>query len=314
MSLAITYKRLLPIVNSIDKTIVCNSVVDNLNGTYTFVCHNTKWLTVGYNVTIGLNTYLIADFVCNESITVSGNTIPLVLTFDAYEPIFKHGTIKQVASELNMILDFKQRTPLIFLHEVNDDKIHLDVLDNVDNDAECTLYFLTSANFQDWNQIDGDDKGVQPMRNLINEFIKALSVSQFVNDLTGIGSVKNYNIFGNQDNNGATKNIFSEPLAGCRLKINISFLKDCDCCDVNILDNRPAPAYVYDTLGNILAILYSNEFYISTGGSCADVTIKDKDTGAIITTIASGGEYKVQQFEGVRNDLTGTLTIISPIT
>ena len=80
------------------------------------------------------------------------------------------------------------------------------------------------------------------------------------------------------------------------------------------MDNRPAPVYVYDTLGNVLAILYSNEYYISVGGSCDPVLIKDKDTGATIATIASGGEYEVTQLSVIKDTITSnTTTIINPI-
>ena len=77
----------------------------------------------------------------------------------------------------------------------------------VDNDVDCRLYFLTDCNFADWTINDGDDKGVMPMRNACKEFIKSLSISQYVSDLTGTGIVKNYNVFGNYDDKGVIKNI-----------------------------------------------------------------------------------------------------------
>lgn len=314
MSSKLTYNRLLPIINSMDKSIVCQSLTDNLDGTYTFACNYTKWLTEGYELTIGLNTYTIVDFECNEWIKVSGTVLPTQSTFDLYPFNFKHGTITKVASELNNQLSFKDRTPLLFLHEIAESKLHLDEVDSIDIDEDVRLYFLIGCNIEDWTQLDGDTKGVQPMRNACNEFIKALSVSPFVPELTGVGTVRNYNIFGNYDDKGVIKNIFNEFLSGVQLRISISFLKDCDCCLDGNLDSRPAPAYVYDSLGNILAILYSNEIYISTGGTCLPVTIKNINTGDIITTVASGGEYEVEQLtEIVDTIFANTTTIIDPI-
>lgn len=310
-----TYNRLLPIINQIDKGIVCQSVSTNSDGTFTFLCKDTGYLTAGYDITIGLLTYTVVSFDCNVSITVSGSSLPTQLTFDLYPPIYKHGTITKVASELNAMLSFKDRTPLIFLHEIVEEKYHFDPLDAVDTDADVRLYFLTGCNVKDWTQLQGDSLGVQPMRNLWNRFIVALSISQYVQDMTSIGSVKNYNIFGNTNDNGTVKNIFNEFLSGVQAKITIPFLKNCDCCDGGTLDNRPAPAYVYDNLGNILAILYSNQTYtVVSGGVCADVTIKDIITGATITTVASGGVYQVEQLTVIEDTIdSNTTTIIDPI-
>lgn len=304
------YKRLEPIVNSMDKSIICQSVTDNGDGTYTILCNNTKWLTSGFNVTIGLNSYFIVAFECNEWIKLSGSVLPTQLTFDIYPFKFKHGTIKAVASELNQLPNYTDRLPLLFLHDITEDKIHLDKVDAVDNDVDVKLYFLIDCDYANWSINDSDLKAVNPMRNAINEFIKSLSVSQYVAELTGVGTVRNYNRFGNFDDNGVLKNIFNEYLSGVQLRVNIPFFKDCECCDDATLDNRPAPAYVYDNLGNVLAILYSNEYYISVGGSCDPVLIKDKDTGVTIATIASGGQYEVTQLSVIKDTITSNTTTI----
>lgn len=308
------YKRLEPIVNAMDKSIICQSITDNGDGTYTFTCSNTKWITTGFNVIIGLNSYLIVEFECNEWIKVSGSVLPTQLTFDIYPFKFKHGTIKAVASELNQLHNYTDRLPLLFLHDITEDKIHFDKVDAVDNNVDVKLYFLIDCDYANWNINDSDLKAVNPMRNAVNEFIKSLSVSQYVAQLTSIGTVRNYNRFGNFDDNGVLKNIFNEYLSGVQLRVSIPFLKECECCDDTLLDNRPAPAYVYDTLGNVLAILYSNEYYISSGGSCDPVLIKDKDTGVTIAKIASGGEYEVTQLTSIKDTITSNITtIIDPL-
>jgi len=307
-----TYNRLLPIVNSMDKSVICQSVTDNSNGTYTFLCNDTKWLTVGYSLTIGLNTYIVKSFECNESITVSGSTIPLQLTFDLYTPFFKHGTITKVASELSMKQSFKDKLPLIFLHEITEERIHFDQLESVDVDTDVRLYFLTDCDYRNWTQLQGDTQGVQPMRNLCNEFIKALVRSQSVAEMTGIGTIKNYNIFGNYNDNGVVKNIFNEYLSGVQLKVSIPFLKDCECCDGEQLDWRPAPGYVYDRFGSIIAVLYSNEIFVTTMPE-QSVNIIDKYTGETLATV-TGGDYEVEVVRVIRDTLNDNqTTIINPI-
>lgn len=308
-----TYKRLEPIIAQINKSITCQSVTNNGNGTYTFACNYTKWLTAGFDITIGLVTYTITDFVCNESITVSGATLPTVLTFDLYHPIFKHGTILKVSGELNKLKSKHLRTPLIFLHEIIEENRHLDELDAIDNDVDVRMYFLTEADNRNWTQEDAAEKGVQPMIALCNEFIKALSVSQYLAPLTGIGNVKNFPIFGNTTDNGTIKNIFNEVLSGVQLKISIPFLKECDCCVGSTLDNRPAPAYVYDLNGTLLATLYSNQTY-TTGTPCEGVDIIDINTGDVIAVVVSGGSYNVEVLTEIVDTIdSNTSTIIDPI-
>lgn len=310
-----TYNRLLPIINQIDRTVICQSLVNNLNGTYTFLCKDTGYLTAGYDITIGLLVYNVISFNCNVSITVKGASLPTQLTFDLYPPIYKHGTIIKVKSELNSLTDFKDRTPLIFLHEIIEEKYHFDPLDAVDTDAEVRLYFLTGCNFAEWTQLEGDTLGVQPMRNLWNRFIVSLTNSQYVQSMKSIGSVKNYNIFGNTNDNGTTDNIFNEFLSGVKATLTIPFLRDCDCCDVSLLDNRPAPSYVYNNLGVILAVLYSNEIYtVVSGGACANVSILNIATGLPIASVVSGGTYSIELLTVIEDTLTSnTTTIIDPI-
>lgn len=303
-------ERLNAIISQIDKSITCQSVTDNGNGIYTFNCAYTKWATKGYNVTIGLNTYKITDVTCNQSITVKGTVLPTQLTFDLYAPKFKHGTIKKAAHELSLEIDYKNKLPLIFLHDVTNESIHFNEEESLGTEADCRLYFLTSNNIEDWTIAIGDTSGIQPMRSLVNEFLKVLSVSQYVNELNGIGTVTNHNVFGTFDDKGTIRNMFNEFLTGVQLRITIPFKKYCDCCEVPELDNRPAPAYVYDNLGNVLAVLYSNEYYITTGGTCLDVTIKDQD-GNTLTTVASGGEYTVTVLDGIQDTLTSNVTTIT---
>lgn len=304
------YDRLKPIINMIDKTVICQSVIDNGDSTYTFECNKTKWALPSFDISILGNDYKITEVVYNESITVSGATLPSVLTFDLYEPIFKHGTIRVVAGELNKVVNHRERLPLIYLKEQLTEKLHFDGLDPLDSEPDVNIYFLAPCDYPNWTQEDGDVKGIQPMRALASEFIKVLARNQYVAPLTSTGDLRNYNIFGNITDNGVTKNIFNEPLTGVGLRITIPFLRECDCCTNPALDNRPAPGYVVDSDGNVLAVLYSNEYYVSTGGVCAGVTITDQD-GNILSTVASGGNYDVTVLTEIRDAIdSNTSTII----
>jgi len=305
-----TYDKLVPIFNMMDKGVICQSVTDNGDGTYTFACNRTRWACKGYDITILGIDYTITNVVYNTSITVSGASLPNVLTFDLYAGFFKHGTLRVVASELTKVPSYKDKLPLVFQHEATNENINMDVMNPVELESEVRLYFLTDCDFKNWNQTDGDTKAVAPMRNYLNEFLKCLSNNQWVAELKNVGTVRSYNHFGNVDDKGVLKNALNDFLSGVELRISIPFLRECDCCTDNTLDTRPAPGYVTDPDGNILAVLYSNEYYISTGGVCAGVTITDQD-GNILSTVASGGNYDVTVLTEIRDTIDGnTSTII----
>lgn len=277
-----TYNRLLPIVNLIDKSVTCQSVTDNTDGTYTFLCKYTKWATKGYDLTIGSETYNIEEVVTDVSIKVSGTVLPTDLIFNLYAPIFKHGTVRRVASEQNTKPEFKDRTPLIFLHEIVEEGLHFNSEDTVDSEPDCRIYFLTGCNFADWDQLQGDTEGIAPMRALCKEFLKALVSSQFVMEMTSIGRLRNFNVFGSEDEKGILRNWLNEFLSGVELRITIPFLKECDCCEVS---STPVPPV------------------------CAGVSILDQDNNVLIV-VASGGSYQVTVFSGVQDTIDNNVTTI----
>ncbi len=306
-----TYELLQPIIAQINKSVVCDLMTDNLNGTYTFECGKTKWACKGYPVTILGNLYEISEVIYNQSITVKGSVAPNVLTFDLNQPHFKHGTLNVVAAELSKIKDFKDRLQLIWLKEVVTENLHFDELDAVDSDNDVNLFFLTDADFKNWDQTQGDTKAISPMRSLCAEVVKTIINSSNVAQLKNTGTIRNYNVFGNITDNGYVKNIFNEPLAGVGLKLSIPFLKDCDCCSDSALDNRPSPSYVKDSDGTILAVLYSNEYYtVENTGPCEPVLIKDQNNNTI-DSVNSGGTYNVTVLETIKDTITAnTATII----
>lgn len=308
------FDRLKPIVASMDLSVVAQSVSQLPDGSYKFLCAYTKWLMPGFTIMILGSEYFVKGVEFGVSITVTGPAMPPVLTFDIYPFNFKHGTIRRVANEQNQKPALQDRLPLLWLREIVDEGLHFDQLDAVDIDASVRLYFLAPCDFPNWNQEDGDVKAIAPMRAGCNEFIKALTNHQFVAEMSSVGRVKNYNIFGNQTDSGADKNILNEPLSAVELSINIPFIKNCDCCDSELLDNRPAPGYVLDQNGNILAVLYSNETYTVQAGPCDGVDIKDQD-GNTLTTVPSGGTYTVTVLAEIEDTVTAnTATIIENLT
>ena len=160
-----TYDLLKPIVDTIDKAIVCQTLTDNGNGTYTFTCNNTKWLTKGYSFTVITDVYKVVSIVPNVSITVSGSTLPLAKTFDIYLPYFIHGTVIATNAELQNTANSIDKLPFIWLKEVTKETVSVDELDSLDRVSECDLYFMVDCDFSNWKTTDHDLNAIQPMRN-----------------------------------------------------------------------------------------------------------------------------------------------------
>lgn len=307
-----TYDLLKPIVDTIDKAIVCQTLTDNGNGTFTFTCNNTKWLTKGYSFTVITDVYKVVSIVPNVSITVSGSTLPLAKTFDIYLPYFIHGTVIATNAELQNTANSIDKLPFIWLKEVTKETVSVDELDSLDRVSECDLYFMVDCDFSNWKTTDHDLNAIQPMRNLINEFIKVVSESAGIGTLEQDYIVTNHARWGTfVTDSGHVKQVFNDHLSGCNLKIQIPFLKG-SCANDTILINKPAPSYVLDTDGNIVATLYANETYTTTDD--APVTIKNIMTGATIEEVPSGGEYEVEVLTEIVDTIdSNTSTIIDPI-
>lgn len=228
-----TYDLLSALIAQLDPTFTGIEISTVSTGVYMITTLNTKWLTKGYTVTIGAHDYEITDFVVNESITLSGTVEPTTAEFDIYLPHFSHGTVLEQNQLLNLLSSTqnstRDRLPLIWLKERVRDKFEVDEMLRLDRESDCELYFLIDCNMEDWLREDFDVYTIEPMRNLIGEFIAILYNapnvrSDFSFDITDDAKFGVY-----QDDKGNTKKIFNDSLSGSKLSITIPFLKqDCD--------------------------------------------------------------------------------------
>ena len=226
-----TFKLLEPIFNSIYNVVTLDSVTDNLNGTFTLFTCNTKWVTIGSTLTIGLNTYIVKDLVCNESILVSGVAMPLVFSFEIALPFVFRGTIIATSEELNNINLSWNKFPMIYVHDIIVEKYSFDATSIVERESELNLYFLVDSDNQNWLTKDHYNYAISPMRNLLFAFIDALDTSISVG-LYSNGEVFNHAKFGVYfADKGHEKKIFNDDLSGTQLKITIPFLSTlyCNC-------------------------------------------------------------------------------------
>lgn len=229
MSKKDTFALLEPIINTIDNSIIINSIVDLTGGKYTLNICNTKWITIGATVTIGANEYKVIDFILNESVTVTGTVLPVLLTFNISIPFKFAGTIIATNEELSNINFTWKKFPMVYLHEIVREKHNNNPELKLDRDSECDLYFLVDSNNPKWLTKDHKKYAINPMRSLLFALIDALNKSKQV------GLIDSYDVFDHAKfgvyfaDKGHTKKIFNDDLSGTQLRITIPFLKGIDC-------------------------------------------------------------------------------------
>ena len=111
MGLITTKDHIKNVVDSIDKTIVVNSVVAD-GSNWKLMTTNTKWATFGKV----LSGKVIKEVVFNESITISAATQPTTGIYDLTSPFFYYGTFLETNSELIKVSSSNNKLPLIYLH------------------------------------------------------------------------------------------------------------------------------------------------------------------------------------------------------
>lgn len=225
-----TYDLLKPVIESIDKTFIVNSITNLGGGKYKIFTDNTLWITNGYTLTIGVQTYTVEDLAANEWITVSGSVLPTATEFEVYAPFFWHGNILAQNQQMNLIPDSKNKMPMIWLHEKTREKFINDPLSLIDRESDVDLYFLIDNNVEDWLQLEEDNYTIKPMRNLINAFVDACNEWPDILDPFDYDTFDAPKFGSYQDNKGNTKQIFSDRVSGCEFKSTITFLKTLNDC------------------------------------------------------------------------------------
>lgn len=250
---------------------VVTSITDNLDNTFTLTTSNTFYLNIGKKITINSVSYIITDFVLNESITVkprTGTTAPNVTEFEIDPPTFRHGTPKAINNEHNKDNNY----PFIWLVEFLD----ADYNDNFDARVKAVLdlnmLFLTDVNYEDWLVEDHYTNVIYPMANEVSFFIKTVKARQ---DL--FGEIENHTVTNHVNfgeyiiDKGYENQIISDQLSGCQLKLSLPYVVDvCDCCTPIVSKCFPVSIYENDIFLEYVAS--GGRFDYSTS-VCEDITI-----------------------------------------
>lgn len=205
------------------------SSTDNLDGTQTLIVDDVIYLQAGFRITIGGNDYII-NSVDPFTNTVILRGVPLVVTsFIIYPVKFFYGNIRETANELKDYEQSRDKTPMLYMYEEFKERFNEDPETNIERESDLRLFFLTQADFQDWQRQDFQDGAVMPMRRLTERFIEELRNAKRVTQLTSYETITKtrFGVFVNDK--GIDSAYWADNLSGIELRITIELDRDGGC-------------------------------------------------------------------------------------
>lgn len=224
------------LINSMSIVININTIVDNLDNTYTIETCNTGYLFPNYKFTIdGVNYKVLdeagKDFVFNEKFTIEGNTIPTGLVITLPELKYYHGTVIATKSELDKKQLSVDKFPMVYLLEVLEDNFNNEEDSRIDRNSNLRLFFLSETAGNDWSTDNHYDYSIKPMRNMVYNFIN------YINNSNKIGKFDTYKAINHAKfgvytaDKGHTRRVFNDDLSGVELKIDLPIIKTKSDCN-----------------------------------------------------------------------------------
>lgn len=232
---------LSPIIAGIDKTFSIKSVVEITPvtggvGKWQLNACNTRWLTLSRMLTISAVSYKIVGMVCNDHIIVTGPSAPIAQNIQIYAPIFTHGTITQTVKEITDQPTTDTWLPMIFLHDITQERFTTDPMSPVNRTPTCDIYVMTErgSDGEGINDLTSDITSycINPMRNLLFDIVSAIQNHKTVNEADAYNfDVEDWAKWGVYISpKGTSKNYFTENLSGTHLKYDIPFMDKDFCC------------------------------------------------------------------------------------
>lgn len=220
------------LVGRITPSIEMDSIVDNMDGTYTITTCNTYYLRECKKVTIAANDYAVQSVIKDTSFVVSGSVLPTGTSFSLYTPKYFHGTPLAIQKELSQIKKGSDKTPTVLLHEiVREQNFSRDHDSTIEKEVDVSLFFMDTSKFKEWKTDDHYNVCIVPMRSLLELFIDEM-----------VADVKNYDTL-NLDyevipranfgqfvtEKGYDRQLYTDYFSGNQLNITIKVRKTIDC-------------------------------------------------------------------------------------
>lgn len=205
---------------------VVKQVTDNTTS-YTVATCGTLYLSKGLVIDLGGIKYTVESVVDNESVTLKGPTAPVVGSYLLAPMFFKHGSVLETKKELDLIKDTTKKTPMVYLKRTFSETFNAKT-DAVERVANINLFFLTHANFEQWQTADHDKHAIKPMRNMVYSFLEYLERHPY------IGLIDSYTLvdrikFGVITDIGVDKAYWDDKLSGVELAISLPINRNFKC-------------------------------------------------------------------------------------
>ena len=213
------------LTNSYQITIVVDSHIDNLDGTFTIETKNTYHFNKGMMFTVLGVDYTVTDFVQNESLTYkkSLNSSPsLESDFVINSPIkYLVGTPRLTNQELTLLQYNLKRFPFLWVIE----NYRLDYSKNGSSLFACegdfTITLFNDANREEWLNLDHRMNVLNPLKGLLDDWMNYVSKDKRVYNFEdwSIRPLIDYGISESQ--------VLPDQITGLELTINIKLYKTC---------------------------------------------------------------------------------------
>jgi hypothetical protein len=220
-----TFEIVQQIINEMDLTIPVEAINGNiLEVKYTL--HINKGSIVKDDLG---NDYEVVSFVNNEEIEVQplGNYVFTSPFLIAPTPYFLQGKWISANNEyLAMSQDTRKKTPLIWLVRGYEER-HNGLMSSVKMEVEPLIFFLDSADFNNWLNEDHDKEAINPMYNLAKLFVDTVENKKCIKTLDS-WKIQDEPRFGVKitTDKGNSKRILSDDLSGVGLRIPLK-IYDC---------------------------------------------------------------------------------------
>jgi len=222
------------LVSCLTPELIVTNVTPN-GSAFTLDTKCTWWLSLEHRLEYLGNKYIVTSFVQNESITVRqdghANT-PIPGTQILPPPTFVHGTLKMANNDVDAQPDRTILCPFVYLFEVLRDQENTDEESMIERETDVRLFFLHSVNSKEWTTDDQYKYFVNPMRQMVDLFIKKIKNSpRFTYDM----NYTTTNLLNVSEDGTQTKGIFDCNLSGIEIRLfaeireNLSCENKCSC-------------------------------------------------------------------------------------
>ncbi len=207
---------------------------------------NTYWLRKKKVITITGVDFTIEDFVINESITVSGPSIPVGTWFQITAPEFRHGSRRKVNAERDEQTDVTNEFVYLPIPIVRENRQY-------DSEVVYTAQVkpICICDFDEqYDTIEDQQRDIiEPMNAMTDMLLRVIDENddKFSQDEEEIAEVERYEWmnFGDETIWGKDKLIFDGNLSGVEARFTLYVLPDGACLCENLPPVTCAPANVY---------------------------------------------------------------------